>query len=94
MEQLNKQGIAGLNYSEEVLISEFAVKFGASRRYIIEYMKELENTKQLIRKMGKVYSSRFFNADESIKEEQFEQPELTPQEKSGQIEQDFKDVGI
>ena len=45
----------GKVWNEEVLISEVCMKFGAGRRSILEYLRDLENTKRIVRDIGEVF---------------------------------------
>ena len=71
MLKLRSQGVAGLSYNEEKLIAECCRFFGATKRYVLEYLNELELTNEILRIDGKLYSSQFFNSDGSVKEEVF-----------------------
>ena len=45
----------GQVWNEEVLISEICMKLGAARRYVKEILKDLENTKRIIRDLGEIF---------------------------------------
>ena len=69
---VNSQGVVGLGYEEEKLISAFCVTYSSTHKTAVEIIKDFELTDKIIRKDGMVYSRRFFNPDLSIREEMFE----------------------
>jgi len=57
---------AGLIVDEEKFISECCLNFGAGRRYVLEYLRDLENTNFLIRKAGEIWTPEALRADEIL----------------------------
>ena len=82
---VNSQGICGLGYNEEKLISTFCLANFSTRKTALEILKDFENTDKIIRKDGVVYSRRFFNPDLTVKEETFV-PESSEQEAQKEID--------
>lgn len=54
---------AGLTIDEEKLISECCMNFGTGRRTILEYLKDLENIKLIIRKDKKIWTLEAYTED-------------------------------
>jgi len=57
---------AGLVVVEDKLVSECCLNFGAGRRYVLEYLKDLENTGFIVRKDGKVWTPEALRVEEII----------------------------
>jgi hypothetical protein len=70
-EMVNSQGICGLGYDEEKLISVFCMNNFSTRQTCKELLKEFEMNDKIIRKNGKVYSRLFFNPDLTLREDVF-----------------------
>ena len=63
-------------WNEEKLISEVCITFGAARRYVIEILHDLANTKRIVRDIGEVFTPEQYKkvraqavTDEQINEE-------------------------
>jgi len=54
---------AGVEVDKEKFISECCLNFGAGRRYIIEYLKDLINSDFIVEKDGKLYTPEALKID-------------------------------
>lgn len=87
MHKINEQGSWGLGYSENKLLAEFCLFFGASLRVAPDYLKELESAGKILRKEGSAFSLAFFNPDGSSQKEVFaeEPPSASLEEEMEEI---------
>jgi len=76
---IDSQGVCGLPYDEEKLISAFCIANFSTRKTALEIIKTFESAGKIIVKDGKIYSLRYFNPDCSVRKEIFA-PETPEQE--------------
>lgn len=55
------------NVDEEKLIAECQFRFGAARRTVLEYLKELELVDKIVREDGKVFTKAGYEAELILK---------------------------
>lgn len=57
---------AGANIDEKKFISECCLNFGAGRRYVLEYLHDLENTGFLVCADGKIFTKESFDIENKL----------------------------
>jgi len=65
----------GLTIDEEKLISEACLFFGAGRRYVKEYLKDLEGANKIVRIDGKIWTPAHYEAEQILNSTNKEQKE-------------------